>query len=575
VAVTAPRFLARTPAGPAKAEVGIAAPSDFPTAFVKPGLHVDYAGPAVHIGDRGIVIGHLFRRGLPSERVLELTQTELTRIFQSDGASLLSEFWGGYVAFLPISGGKVRIIRDPSGTIPAYWRDTSEGIIVASELGRAPFTSNEDLRIDAEALTVHLWTPHFAGRRTCIDGVSEILPGEALDLNGHGPLTVTLWSPWDHVPASRRGITADPALLYDTIVDVVTTWGNCFQSVLLGLSGGLDSSIVAAALASANCHVSGFTMYSPDDDSDERAYARMAADACGISITSVDYDRERLDITRPIATHVARPFLAHYAQAIANVRERAARECRIDAYFSGNGGDNVFCMMRSVTPIVDRLATRASPRGVLRTIDDIAVLTGADWLSIARRVLRRITNKTRYPPPKGDGSLLIADRLAQAIEDVPRHPWYEVPHNASPASAAHVAMVRRALGNDGLHSRTTHPPSISPLLSQPVMELCLGLPSWLWIEGGADRAVARHAFRDALPPALLDRRSKGGPGAFVHRTYLRHETEVLDRLRDGPLSDLGILGLPPKPRIVTDGITAQRMLTLVAADAWMRHWTGG
>lgn len=572
MAVTSPRFLAFIGNCPPPDAAGPRVQSDLGLTFAAPGLRIDYAGPSVLLGDRGILIGHLFRRGLPSVRVFDLTTSEINRILGSDGAALLQEFWGGYVAFLERSDGSVRVVRDPSGTIPAYWRETSDGIAIASELGRTPFAPADGLRIDTDALTVHLWAPHYTGRRTCISGVSEILPGEAFDISERNRRSILLWSPWDHVPAKPRDVKADTSLLRDTILDAVRAWGDCFSNALLGLSGGLDSSIVAAGLRSSTCRTAGFTMYGADGESDERNYARQAAEAAGISLAFVDYDQEALDLTRPIASHVARPFVGHYAQAIANVRERAARDWGVDAYFSGNGGDNVFCMMHSVTPIVDRIDARSRPRIVLKTIDDVAAVTGADWLSVLRHLLRRYLRGQRHRPPQGDNALMDGARLAAAIENVMPHPWFEVPGDVSAGSAAHVAMLRRALGNDGLHSRATHPPSISPLLSQPVVELCLAFPSWLWVEGGVDRSIARQAFRDVLPAALLKRRSKGGPSGFVHRVYQRHEAQVLEQLRSGPLLQSGVIRLPEHSPAGGGVYQPQRLLALTAADAWMRYW---
>jgi asparagine synthase (glutamine-hydrolysing) len=572
MAVNSPRFLAFIGEGSLTNAAGHVVQSDLGLTFAAPGLRVAYAGTSVPLGDRGILIGHLFRRGLPSLRVLNLSTAEIDRILWSDGGALLQEFWGGYVAFLRRSDGSVRFVREPSGTIPAYWRETREGIVIASELGRTPFAPADGLRIDTDALAVHLWAPHFTGHRTCISGVSEILPGEAFDIVGRNQRSTLLWSPWDHVPANPRDVQADPSLLRDTILDAVTAWGDCFSNVLLGLSGGLDSSIVAAALRSSTCRVAGFTMYGADGESDERSYARQAASAASVSLACVDYDQEALDLSLPIASHVARPFLGHYAQAIANVHERAARDWGVDAYFSGNGGDNVFFMMHSVTPIVDRINARARPSMILKTIDDVAAVTGADWLTVLRHLVRRYLRGQRHRPPQGDDALLDGGRLAAAIENVTPHPWFEVPGNVSVGAAAHVAMLRRALGNDGLHSRATHSPSISPLLSQPVVELCLGFPSWLWVEGGMDRSIARQAFRDVLPTALLNRRSKGGPSGFVHRVYQRHEAQVLEHLRNGPLLQSEAIRLPEHSHAGTRVYQPQRLLALTAADAWMRYW---
>ncbi|MGK4422636.1 asparagine synthase-related protein, partial [Klebsiella pneumoniae] len=58
-------------------------------------------------------------------------------------------------------------------------------------------------------------------------------------------------------------------------------------------------------------------------------------------------------------------------------------------------------------------------------------------------------------------------------------------------------------------------PTVSPLLSQPLVETCLGVPSWLWFEGGRNRVVARRAFAGDLPADVIWRRSKGTPDSFV------------------------------------------------------------
>ncbi len=58
--------------------------------------------------------------------------------------------------------------------------------------------------------------------------------------------------------------------------------------------------------------------------------------------------------------------------------------------------------------------------------------------------------------------------------------------------------------------RDDDPEPVSPLLSQPILELCLRIPSWYQVHGHRDRALARDAFRDDLDPRIAGRTSKGG-----------------------------------------------------------------
>src|SRR3546814_19190936 len=70
-----------------------------------------------------------------------------------------------------------------------------------------------------------------------------------------------------------------------------------------------------------------------------------------------------------------------------------------------------------------------------------------------------------------------------------------------------------------LYPRRSAPPHIAPLLSQPIVELCLSIPTWHWIADGRDRAVAHAAFSNRLPRTINVRQQKGGPAESQLSTY--------------------------------------------------------
>src|SRR3546814_16146244 len=83
-----------------------------------------------------------------------------------------------------------------------------------------------------------------------------------------------------------------------------------------------------------------------------------------------------------------------------------------------------------------------------------------------------------------------------------------------------------------LYPRAVSPPHIAPLLSQPIVELCLSIPTWMWISGGLNRAVARKAFEGRLPAIITRRTHKGGPGGFDLAIYRRNRAALLEHLRE-------------------------------------------
>jgi asparagine synthase (glutamine-hydrolysing) len=116
------------------------------------------------------------------------------------------------------------------------------------------------------------------------------------------------------------------------------------------------------------------------------------------------------------------------------------------------------------------------------------------------------------------------------------------------------------------------------LLSQPVIEACLPIPSWEWRAGGRDRAVARAAFAPDLPPSIIGRRSKGGPDGFSAIILREHRTAITERLLDGMLVREGVVDRAALEARFADrrpfsGEEQSRLLDLVDTEAWARSWS--
>jgi asparagine synthase (glutamine-hydrolysing) len=111
-----------------------------------------------------------------------------------------------------------------------------------------------------------------------------------------------------------------------------------------------------------------------------------------------------------------------------------------------------------------------------------------------------------------------------------------------------------------------------------VIELCLAVPSWEWRAGGRDRALARRAFANDLPPAILRRRVKGGPDGFAALVLDRYRAQIRERLLDGELARHGIVERSEVERELAaeappGGEQRARILEFVAAEAWIDSWS--
>jgi len=154
-----------------------------------------------------------------------------------------------------------------------------------------------------------------------------------------------------------------------------------------------------------------------------------------------------------------------------------------------------------------------------------------------------------------------------------------MPRDALPGKAMHVAWILGIQNYLDGYARGRVHRLISPLLSQPVVETCLRIPSWLWCSAGRDRAVARDAFGDLLPQEIVNRTTKGSPSGFLQQLFDSYRDLVLARLADGMLAEAGLLDRdtltaffrrPEPPR----GNELVTIMSLLDVEIWCRAQTG-
>ncbi len=530
----------------------------------------------IDIDSRGYIVGHLFEKGKPGCRVTRLGKQAREDIIQSSGRALLERYWGGYVAILASPPDQeISILRDPSGALPCLTLHSGEQIIVASDIQLAASLSTRPIQIDYLELARFISGTDQLGRRTCLAAVDEILPGEQLHFLEGRVAAKALWSPWSFTDPLGDGPDL-LASLQACLMDCTSSWASCFEHIVLGVSGGLDSSIVAVGVSKVCPDLRCFTMIGPDPDGDESAHARVLTDFLGRPLQRVNYDIDCIDIERPVLPHLPWPVGSLFLQGIEQAHQELVERSPVDAYFAGNGGDGVLCNLSSASPLADRFQAEKFSRGFMRTLRDICDLTGADALTVLRLASRRLTRRRDGFVPHRDILGLtptIVERLGPAVS---HHPWLSDVPKRFPGKWAHVAMITRSHRSIEFHPRT-EPPQIAPLLSQPIVELCLAIPTWLWVAGGRDRSMARGAMEDILPRALLKRTGKGGPDGFMHLIYRTRRSEIRSFLRDGLLVANGLLDpsfLDQPFDLSANGRgRVRRMLAFVAAESWARAWS--
>ena len=502
-------------------------------------------GAYVLPANQGVILGRLFRRSAPVPEPVDvdLSHAESRRIVQSDGRALIDLFWGRYVAFLPSSAGQPRVLRDPTGTLPCYRLELHGVNIVLSWLEDLPSLIDIGMpSVDWQAVGAHMVLGTVSGRATLLGGVTQLLAGEMTPMSSDDGPPERLWSAADCARrASSRATPDAAALLREAVARCVRSWAACYGRIVLRLSGGVDSAILLGNLAAeANAgDVVCLNYYAAGTDSDERRYARRAAQRVNATLIerTVDDGFRLEDVLQASRT----PLPANYLGFMASSRTDAqvARLHQAGAVFNGAGGDQLFFEVQCTWPAADYLRDHGFNPGLLEAALDAAHLGNVSfWKALGEAVTSR---SFRGNPLDGAGrhlTLMHPDAMAAALATAPRfiHPGWLDAQDLPIGKFHQLGMLITPFEYYDHYLRDAAPERVQPLMSQPLLELCLATPTYVLTKGGRGRALARHAFAGLLPPEIAARRSKGGAADYIEAVLQRNLPFARGMLLEGQLA---------------------------------------
>ena len=526
-----------------------------------------------------IIVGDLYQGTDPATMINHLRPEQWRRVQATSGEVLIKDYWGCYISFVIDNRKKqLHVLRDPSGSMPCFYQIDQSRIIFSSRADLIELVSLSRCEPDWSSLVTHIAWPMIRHELTSIKGISELLPGALLTAGSRGISTRQSWSPWAHTQGARTIPSWADAVaeLRQRVIGCVGALSSQSSHTLLAVSGGLDSSIVAAALVASKRHFSCLTLYTEELIGDERSYARELTRHLKVDLHEEAENVEYVNIAASEARHLPRPVSRAFAQSGDRVHQELARKLGVDQFMTGGGGDNVFCFLHSAAPIADRLMTPAARLGSIRTLLDVARLNGvsvAAALNGAISTVRQFGLPHKWSPQAG----FLSQAAREHLIIPPFHPWLAPPKTELPGKAMHVAWLVAIQNHlEGFGREWMHPLR-APLLAQPIVEHCLRIPTWFWCSEGKDRALAREAFADILPPAILNRRSKGTPTGFVIQLLDENRTFIRERLLEGLLAAEGIIdrakveaffGRPD----LRDVVPYMEIMTLVDVEAWLQAW---
>lgn len=536
-------------------------------------LFVSRETPTLSIPGHGVVIGQLFTADGQPVTTAQLS-TQIRDVAELE-KYLLDNYWGEYILLLAsgTDGHLVRILRDPSGGIPCVFSIHGETGFITSSISLAVRLNLYRKEIDWEYISHGLTFPYLRTMSTGFSEISELLPGCSLHVDEISATTHSTWSPWKFVAPEHRQTDADEAAasVRRSVATAVKSWAEADGDILLELSGGLDSSIVAACLRGVNARTTCCTVVTPLPGENEQRYAEQMAAVIGVKLHSLEtsFEDARFDFAPPEDSTVPGMGILHVVTD--DVMAKAGDMHGVSSFFSGAGGDTIFCYLRGTAPAVDAYKERGVSAG-LAAIRNLSVLHQCTPWKAGRLALKKLLQSPK-DPWKIDNSFLMPSVVPDTFES---HPWFVGPMDALPGDRQKIVdLVGTQTYRDGMPRGSRKHVRI-PLLSQPVMEACLKVPTWMCISDGENRSVARAAFSDVLPRDILRRKSKGSYLNYSGAVYKQNSLKIRDYLLEGQLRSQNMIDpvslekffrREPAPR----DYSFLRIFHLCMTENWLRH----
>lgn len=564
----------------------------------------DGATPTLH-GGRGVIFGSLY----PSETTLgrqgpalvrALSEQQSATIVRSRGRSLISDFWGHYVAVIRYpETASVVLVRGPVSPLPCLRLRVGTVNVFFSHVGDCMTLGLRALSINWDSITAQVVGGDYLTDETGINEILSLECGQAISCAPSGDTIHVYWHPSTFL-ADRKGQRFAEAVrrVRQTTERCTHALASSHDSVLVNLSGGLDSSIILGALARSPHRPQIVAInYFSTGCGDERRFARSMAQAANCPLIEqarqVQFDLQRFDD----CNFTVQPVLNFSAPDIEARNIAQARELQASAIFNGELGDNLFGNNPTAGALVECVAQHGLGRVLFRAITDFSMLTRQSlWrtLSLLRHEYQYISAhpnfsvseemRRRHGIDKAR-SMLLASSAAEehfsGMTDRFLHSWLRGSRRLAPGSHMLVygLMVVNSTAYHSPFSGANDPAQISPLISQPLVEVALQTPSTLHFERGQDRAVARTAFSDVLPATILHRGlGKGGPSLWAKETVEHNATFLRDFLLDGILVKRNLIDRAKvesalSPKIEKSTAIVGDIFAKLYIEAWLRKAT--
>jgi asparagine synthase (glutamine-hydrolysing) len=487
-------------------------------------------------------------------------------------------------AVLDRRSGSVLLARDRMGIKPLHYAIDGKRLVFASEL--KALLRDRSLRrgIDPEALDQYLAYEFVPSPASIVRGIGKLQPAHTLlwsVADGTHRLR-RYWSPELGVGDGRRNVDEEGERLRAVLRESVRK--ELISDVPLGvfLSGGIDSSAVAAMMTQLGGEVKSFSVGFADRSFDESSHARLVARHLGTEHHELTLEPEMLLGLIPRLPDLLDEPLGDASIIPTYLLSEFTRR-HVKVALGGDGGDELFAGYPTLQ--AHRLASYyvRAPR-VLRerlvepVVRRLPVSRGNLSFDFrAKRFVSGAAHSVAERHQRWMGSFAAEERAALLSRDVRREVELGEVH-ADPLNQVLLMDMRLYLENDILVKldRASMMASLEgrvPLLNNDFVEYATHLPLNMKLRGLRSKFLLKRALRGLLPESILNRPKKGFGIPVAHWFRGPLKEQMMSVLSPERIRREGFFDPAAVASLVSDHLEGRRdsrkqLWTLFAFELW-------
>ena len=384
------------------------------------------------------------------------------------------------------------LTRDPFGFHGAYTAQVGEVLWYASDarvLQRLPGISN---RLNPAALHGYLCFSYVPTPVTLISGVAALPAGARLIVTSKGEQSCENQAAWREFPPLALNEEEAITELRKRLQTAVAQRAGAEREVGVLLSGGLDSSFIAALLVELGVKVHLFALDFGSPFDIELPYAQQVAAHLGESLNIVSARPPQIrSALAATAAALEQPFGDGVTVPLYLLGQAAAKQ--VSVIFNGEGGDQLFGGWTNKPMVAAELyAGKDYDREAmyLNTFHRFYGFTDQFYTSYAQETIDKVdVGSWLRPALEAEGFKNLLHRLRAA------NLWLKAAQNIVPR-ATQLAAVH------GLRVR-------SPFFDRALTDWTFALsPKWL-LHGACEKYLLKRAAEPYLPPDVVWREKRG------------------------------------------------------------------